>query len=98
MKQLTLDNCFDSSVQEQKKIETLLNKHDKSLHFLALDKTFEGFSPLNSFVGNYPDIKEKEQEIFNSLIEKQEVCSLYPRLNLTLYPIRIIDMKDMNWN
>ena len=50
-----------------------------------------GFSPLGSFLGDARDILEKEQEIMDSLIEKQEVCSLYPRVNLTLFPIRRID-------
>ncbi|MBP5574145.1 MAG: hypothetical protein J6X50_00115 [Bacilli bacterium] len=91
MKQLTLNDCVLLNEQEQKRIENLIGNHDKNFHYLAFDRQLHGFSPLGSFLGDARDILAKEQEIMDSLIEKQEVCSLYPRVLLTLYPIRRID-------
>ena len=89
MYELTKDGVLYLSDEEAKAVfDRVYHKADKNYHYLAFDTQFGGYTPLNVFVtNNNPSIMEHEEAIFKSLLAKKEVCSLYPKLNLTLYPL-----------
>ena len=65
---------------------------DKNFHYLAFAYHFGGYDPLNEYVTKInPSVSNDEQPIFETLLKKQEVCTLYPMLNLTLYPFKNIN-------
>ena len=78
-------------------------KKCEEVHYLAFDRQLFGFSPLGSLLNNNVKIQRKENEIIEQLIEKQEVCSLLPHFNVSLYPIKklsdieyTIDLKNID--
>ncbi len=68
-----------------------IKSHNKDLHYLAFDRQLSGFSPLGYFFYENEDIRSNEKEIIDALIAKKEVCSLYPKAVLTLYPIEKVE-------
>ncbi len=93
MYELTKDSVIDLRDEERKAIfEHVYDKPDKNYHYLAFDRQFGGYSPLNVYVTNHDaSIMRNEKDIFEKLLAKREVCSLYPKLNLTLYPLTKLD-------
>lgn len=89
MYRLTKYGCVSLDETEAKKLHNLIfDKADKNYHYLAFDRQFGGYSPLNVFImENQPEMLKEEQNVFETLLAKKEVCSLYPKLNLTLYPL-----------
>ena len=68
--------------------DSMYDKSNKDYHYLAFDRQLSGFCPIDCFVRNQDaSVREEEEKIFDMLLAKREVCSLYPRLNLTLYPL-----------
>ena len=79
----------------------VFENHNTNYHYLAFDRQIAGFSPLGTFVKD-ETIRQNEANIIGELIKRQEVCSLYPKLNLTLYPIQkitnvdyVVDLKNI---
>ena len=94
MKKITKDGLIELTVDQGAKIHELILSHNKDYHYLAFDRQLGGFSPLGAFLLDDGDIPERE--VINSIIESQEVCSLYPRLKLTLYPFTKLDDGEYN--
>lgn len=83
------------SNEENERIHNLVYKeHSDDFHYLAFDRQLGGFNPLAVFIGDYPDICKRGDEIMAALLEKQEVESLYPVAKLSLYPVTKIDGPD----
>lgn len=92
MRILTLNSNKRLSQKETDRINDLVyEKHDKDFHYLAFDRQLTGFSSLGTFVMNNEELVKNEDLIMKSLFEKKEVCSLYPKEKLTLYPTQIGD-------
>ena len=92
MRILTLNSNKRLSQKETDRINDLVyEKHDKDFHYLAFDRQLTGFSSLGSFVMKNEELVKNEGLIMKSLFEKKEVCSLYPKEKLTLYPTQIAD-------
>ena len=92
MKKLTTNGIEELGHEESQRIFDLVNnKQSDDFHFLAFDRQLSGFSPLGTYILNYPDLREKASEIISALIERQEVKSLYPVAKLSLYPVTKID-------
>lgn len=71
---------------KEKIFDLVYNQKDKNFHYLALDRQLTGFSSLGTYVLKLDDLRENEGKIISSIIEKQEVCTFYPKYNLSLYP------------
>ena len=92
MRRITLNGIEVLSNEESDRIRKLLcTEHSDDFHYLAFDRQLGGFNPLAAYVGNYPAICERGDEIMAALVEKQEVESLYPVAKLSLYPVTKID-------
>ena len=92
MRKITKSGIESLSKEEHDLIYNLVYEdHSDDFHYLAFDRQLSGFSPLGTFVDNYPDLKKKENEIIAALVERQEVESLYPVAKLSLYPVTKID-------
>ena len=89
MYKLTENGVIELSDAENKNVsDDIYAKKNKDYHCLAFDKQLSGYTPLNTYiVSNNPDVLKDEEGIITSLLERKEVCSLYPKLNLSLYPI-----------
>ena len=87
MEKITLNGVEQVEEQERHTIQSLLDAHSKSLHYLAFARQLYGNNPLNSWIKENSEIMDRQEQIINDLIEKKEVCSLYPQERLTLYPI-----------
>ena len=89
MYKLTKDDVIELNDVEGKAIfDSVYNKPDKNYHYLAFDRQLGGYNPLNVYVTNRDNsVMKDEKDIFESLLVKREICSLYPRLNLSLYPL-----------
>jgi len=103
MIEITKDNIIKLDEVESSKVEALVKNWDGNVHYLLFDKQLYGFSPVSCYLGAAPEEKKdyiynniicKNDEIFDSIIERKEVCSLYePKGNITLslYPIRFTE-------
>lgn len=91
MEKVTLNGVEQISEQEAATMRALINAHSKDVHYLAFARQLYGFSPLNAWIKDNDVIMDKQQEIINKLLEKKEVCSLYPSERLSLYPIEMDD-------
>lgn len=92
MRKITKTGIENLSSEESERIFNLVYKeHSGDFHYLAFDRQLKGFSPLGTFLLDYPDILEKESEIIAALLDRQEVESLYPKAKLSLYPVTKID-------
>lgn len=92
MRQITKNGIDDLSNEENQRIFDLVyNEHSDDFHYLAFDRQLSGFSPLGTYILNFPDLREKEHEIISALLDRQEVESLYPVAKLSLYPVTQID-------
>ena len=91
MEKVTLNGVEQISEQEIDTIRALIDAHSKDVHYLAFARQLYGFSPLNAWVKDNDVIMDKQQEIIDKLLEKKEVCSLYPSERLSLYPIEMDD-------
>ena len=92
MKKIIMNGIEELSKEENDHIFNLVyEKHSDAFHYLAFDRQLSGFSPLGTYIQNYPELKEKEGEIIAALIDHQEVESLYPVAKLSLYPVTQID-------
>ena len=85
MRKIMMNGIEKMSSEESERIRKSL--HDDDYHYLAFDRQLSGFSPLGTYLLDYPDIREKENEIMAALLERQEVESLYPVAKLSLYPV-----------
>lgn len=71
------------------------DKGDKNYHYLAFDRQFGGYCPLNVYVSKHePSLLKREKAVFTMLLAKREACSFYPKLNLTLYPLTKLEGPD----
>lgn len=92
MRKLTTNGIEVLSGEEMTRILELVDtEHSSDFHFLAFDRQLKGFSPLGTYLLNYPDITEDERKHMLELTERQEVGSFYPKANLSLYPVTQID-------
>jgi hypothetical protein len=92
MRKITNNGIEVLSKEENDRILKLVyEEHCDDFHYLAFDRQLEGFNPLAVYIGNYPAIIERKDEIMAALVEKQEVESLYPVAKLSLYPVTRID-------
>ena len=93
MYELTKDNIITLNEEEDKAVfEEVYNKPANDYHYLAFDRQLGGYCPLNVYVTSHDaSIMKDEKAIFEKLLTKREVCSLYPRLRLTLYPLTKLD-------
>ncbi|SDY38621.1 hypothetical protein SAMN02910264_02137 [Ruminococcaceae bacterium YAD3003] len=92
MRKITNNGIEKLSKEEHDKILNLVfEERSDDFHFLAFDRQMNGFNPLSVYVGNYPAICERKDEIMAALVGKQEVESLYPDAKLSLYPVTWID-------
>ena len=92
MRKISKNGIEDLSTEESQRIfDLVFNGHCDDFHYLAFDKQLAGFSPLGTYISNYPTISEKESEIIAALVERKEVESLYPAAKLSLYPVTQID-------
>ena len=92
MRKITLNGIEKIDSKEYDRIFTLVFKeHSADFHYLAFDRQLSGFSPLGTYILDYPVIKAKEDEIMAALVERKEVESLYPEAKLSLYPVTKID-------
>ncbi len=88
MRILTLNSYEKLNKKETARITDLVyEKHDENFHYLAFDRQLTGYSYLGTFVMKNADLVNSEDQIMKSLLERKEVCSLYPKEKLTLYPI-----------
>lgn len=89
MYRLTNDDLVVLSEEESRKLfEIVHSKESKDFHYLAFDRQLSGYSPLNVYIhSNNKEVLNDERDIINSLLKRKEVCSLYPKLNLSLYPM-----------
>jgi len=88
MRKISINGFEDLSTEDGQRIFDLVyNEHSDDFHYLAFDRQLSGFSPLGTYILNYSALKEKENEIMTSLLERQEVVSLYPVAKLSLYPL-----------
>lgn len=88
MRKLTLNSYEKLNKKETARITDLVyEKHDKDFHYLAFDRQLTGYSYLGTFVMKNADLVNNEDQIMKSLLERKEVCSLYPKEKLTLYPV-----------
>ena len=91
MEKVTLNGVEKLDVQEETSIRNLIDAHSKDVHYLAFARQLFRWSPLNDWVKDNSVIMNRQQEIINTLLEKKEVCSLYPSERLSLYPIEMDD-------
>ena len=92
MRKITMSGIETLSDAENQRIFDLVyNGNNGDFHYLAFDRQLAGFSPLGTYISNYPSIKEKENEIIAALINRNEVESLYPDAKLSLYPVTQIE-------
>ena len=92
MRRITKNGIEDLNHEEGQRIFDLVySENSDDFHYLAFDRQLSGFSPLGSYILNYPALKEKENEIITALLERQEVESLYPIAKLSLYPVTQIN-------
>ena len=92
MRKITKNGIETLSKEENDRIFKLVyEEHSDDFHYLAFDRQLGGFNPLAAYIGNYPSINERTDEIIAALVEKQEVESLYPVAKLSLYPVTQID-------
>ena len=92
MRKITLNGIEKIDSKEYDRIFTLVFKeHNDDFHYLAFDRQLSGFSPLGTYILDYPVIKAKEDEIMAALVERKEVESLYPEAKLSLYPVTKIE-------
>ena len=68
MYELTKDSVIDLRDEERKAIfERVYEKPDKNYHYLAFDRQFGGYSPLNVYVTNHDaSIMRDEKDIFET--------------------------------
>ena len=92
MRKITINGIVSLSPEDGESIHNLVyEEHSDDYHYLAFDRQLGGFNPLAVYIGNYPAIYERRDEIMAALVEKQEVESLYPVAKLSLYPVTRID-------
>ncbi len=96
MYKLTKYELIHLSNDERDRIfDRVYNKKDNNYHYLAFERQLGGYSPIHTFISNRDEsIMRNEKDIFETLLAKREVCSLYPRLNLTLYPVTKIENSE----
>ncbi len=95
MRKITKNGIEVLSEEENDRIFNMVyEEHSDDFHYLAFDRQLGGFNPLAVFIGKYPDIYTRGDEIMAALLEKQEVESLYPVAKLSLYPVTKIDGPD----
>lgn len=95
MRKITKTGIENLSKEENERIfKFVYDEHSSDFHYLAFDRQLGGFNPLAVYIGKYPAICEKTDEILAALLEKQEVESLYPVAKLSLYPVTRIDGAD----
>ena len=89
MYRLTDNDVVYLDDSEFKKIhDAVYVRNDSNYHYLAFDRQLGGYSPLNVYVTNADaSIMNDEEDIIKSLLARREICSLYPRLKLSLYPL-----------
>ena len=86
MRKLTLNSYEKLNKKETDKIYDLVyENHDKNFHYLAFDRQLTGYSYLGTFVMKNADLVNNEDQIMKSLLERKEVCSLYPITTTGLY-------------
>ena len=92
MRKITKNGIESLGNEEYDRIfKSVYDEPSDDYHYLAFDRQLGGFNPLAVFIGNYPAIYERGDEIMAALVEKQEVESLYPVAKLSLYPVTKID-------
>lgn len=90
MKRLTLTGAEQLTDQQEKELFDLIyNQHSPRVHYLAFDRQLFGYSPLGCYLMDYVDIMNNNDRVFADLQARAEVCSFYPRLPLSLYPVRL---------
>ena len=96
MYELTKNGVAALNESESKTVDHhVYEEDDKNYHYLAFDRQFGGFSPLNCYVNKHePSLLKKEKAVFTTLLAKREACSFYPTLNLTLYPLTKLEGAD----
>ena len=94
MEKVTLSGVERVDVREEEKIKGLINAHGKDVHYLAFARQLYGFSPLGTWLSNNAELKDMSDEIINALIGKKELCSLFPKEKLTLYPMKKVAPGD----
>lgn len=87
MEKVTLNGVEQVEEQERQTIQSLLDAHSKSLHYLAFADKIDGYSPVGSWLERDRELKKQLAERALTLIEKKEVGTLYPKERLTLYSI-----------
>lgn len=88
MRRITKNGIETLSVEEYQQIHNLVyTENSGDFHYLAFDRQLSGFSPLGTFLLNYPDIRDNESEIISELLKRKEVESLYPKAKISLYPV-----------
>ncbi len=75
----------------------LMAGKDKNYHYLSLDCQLSGYSPLGGYICSLPEslstfLYNQEKDIINSILERQEVCSLFKLgIPISIYPFRMLD-------
>lgn len=91
LKELFLNNVVELSQEQADKIyNDVFADKNKDYHYIIFGKDF-GFVPVDSFLSDVEEFKDADKsDIYNKLIselsQRKEVCSLYPKANLSIYP------------
>lgn len=91
LKELYLNNVVELSQDQADKIyNDVFADKNKNYHYIVFGKEF-GFVPVDSFLSDVEEFKNADKsDIYNKLIsalsQRKEVCSLYPKANLSFYP------------
>lgn len=91
LKELFLNNVKELSQEQADKIyNDVFADKNKDYHYIVFGKDF-GFVPVDSFLSEVEEFKTSDKpDIYNKLIsalsQRKEVCSLYPKANLSFYP------------
>ena len=81
-----------SKAEDDRVFKEIFDDGDKNYHFLSLDRQLGGFCPIGAYVMHVcPCVLKEEKRIYSSLMARKEVCSLFPKVRISIYPLTRLD-------